>query len=206
MTKKHFTDSETEYRFVSFYANGAYTYNSKYTLNASIRVDQSNLFGSDPSVQYKPVWSVGGAWTLGQENFMQHIGWLDRLVLRFSYGLGGNSPDPGLGGPYDVLVVTQDAVYPGKGYNVVTPANDKLTWEKTRTINVGVDFSVLQGRLNGSLDAYFKKTTDLLGNVPLNPVTGWVNALANLGTMTNKGFEFSLNSQNMSGVFNLDLQ
>ena len=202
LTKKHFTDSETEYRFVSFYANGAYTYNSKYTLNASIRVDQSNLFGSDPSVQYKPVWSVGGAWTLGQENFMQHIGWLDRLVLRFSYGLGGNSPDPGLGGPYDVLVVTQDAVYPGKGYNVVTPANDKLTWEKTRTINVGVDFSVLQGRLNGSLDAYFKKTTDLLGNVPLNPVTGWVNALANLGTMTNKGFEFSLNSQNMSGVFN----
>ena len=202
LTKKHFTDSETEYRFVSFYANGAYTYNSKYTLNASIRVDQSNLFGSDPSVQYKPVWSVGGAWTLGQENFMQNISWLDRLVLRFSYGLGGNSPDPGLGGPYDVLIVTQDAAYPGKGYNVVTPANDKLTWEKTRTVNAGVDFSVLQGRLNGSLDAYFKKTTDLLGNVPLNPVTGWVNALANLGTMTNKGFEFSLNSQNMSGVFN----
>ena len=63
---------------------------------------------------------------------------------------------------------------------MVPPANDKLTWEKTRTINVGVDFSVLQGRLNGSLDAYFKKTTDLLGNVPLNPVTGWLNALANL--------------------------
>lgn len=202
LTNKHFTDSETEYRFVSFYANGAYTYNSKYTLNASVRVDQSNLFGSDPSVQYKPVWAVGAAWTPSQENFMKDLDWLNRWVLRFSYGLGGNSPDPGLGGPYDVLLVSMDAVYPGKGYNVVTPANDKLTWEKTRTINAGLDFAVMNNRLNGSLDVYFKRTTDLLGNVPLNPVTGWVNALANLGTMTNKGFELSLNSHNVKGDFN----
>lgn len=199
---KPFTDSETEYRFVSFYANGAYTYDAKYTLNASIRVDQSNLFGSDPSVQYKPVWAVGAAWNLSQEAFLKDVEWMDRLVTRFSYGLGGNSPDPGLGGPYDVLIVMVDAIYPGKGYNVVTPANDKLTWEKTRTVNAGLDFAVLGNRLGGSVDVYFKKTTDLLGNVPLNPVTGWMSALANLGTMTNKGFELSLNSHNLKGVLN----
>lgn len=202
LSGKHFTDSETEYRFVSFYANGAYTYDSKYTLNASIRVDQSNLFGSDPSVQYKPVWAAGAAWTLSQENFMKNADWVNRLVARFSYGLGGNSPDPGLGGPYDVLIVMMDAIYPGKGYNVVTPANDKLTWEKTRTVNAGLDFAFLGNRLNGSVDVYFKKTTDLLGKVPLNPVTGWVTALANLGTMTNKGFELALNSHNVRGMFN----
>lgn len=200
--RRHFKDTETELRFVSFYANGAYTYHSRYTLNASVRVDQSNLFGSDPSVQFKPVWAVGAAWNLTEENFVKEWSVLNRLLLRFSYGLGGNSPDPGLGGPYDVMVANVNPGYPGMGYMVVTPANDKLTWEKTRTVNIGADFAILNNRLSGSADVYLKKTTDLLGKVPLNPVTGWVAALANLGTMNNKGFELTLNSHNIQGGFN----
>ena len=202
LTKRHFNDSESEYRFVSLYANAAYTYHSRYTLNASIRVDQSNLFGSDPSAQYRPVWAVGAAWTPTQENFLRDAGWLNRWVLRFSYGLGGNSPAPGKGGPYDVLLASNNSAYPGMGYNVVTPANDKLTWEKTRTVNIGTDFAMFGNRLSGGIDVYLKKTTDLLGNVPVNPVTGWVSAYANLGTMTNKGFEVNLNSHNIQGDFN----
>lgn len=193
--------SEVEKRFVSVYANAAYTWRGKYSLNGSIRVDQSNLFGSDPSVQFKPIWSVGGAWSLGQEEFMQKVDMLNRLNVRLSYGLGGNSPDPGLGGPYDILYpVTNNAFASlGQGYVVITPANDKLTWEKTRIINVGVDFALFNQRLAGSIDVYSKKTTDLLGQVPLHPATGWEKSLANLGTMKNSGFELSLNSLNING-------
>lgn len=193
--------SETEMRFVSAYANAAYTWKSKYSLNASIRVDQSNLFGSDPSVQFKPIWAVGGAWSLGREEFMKQADFLNRLNLRFSYGLGGNSPDPGLGGPYDILYPINNSIFSslGQGYVVITPANDKLTWEKTSIINTGIDFSVLNHRLSGSIDVYVKNTTNLLGNIALHPSTGWVKALANFGSMRNTGFEFSLNSHNIKG-------
>lgn len=193
--------SETELRFVSAYANAAYTWKSKYSLNASIRVDQSNLFGSDPSVQFKPIWAVGGAWSLGQEEFMKQADLLNRLNLRFSYGLGGNSPDPGLGGPYDILYPVNNSLFSslGQGYVVITPANDKLTWEKTSIINCGVDFSMFNHRLSGSVDVYLKNTTNLLGNIALHPSTGWGKALANFGSMKNTGFELSLNSHNIKG-------
>lgn len=191
--------SEVEKRFVSLYANAAYTWKQKYSINASIRVDQSNLFGSDPSVQFKPIWALGGAWSAGTEEFMQNISWLDRLNIRFSYGLGGNSPDPGLGGPYDILYPKNDASFStlGQGYTIITPANDKLTWEKTSITNAGFDFAVLGNRLSGSLDLYFKHTTNLLGNIALHPSSGWSQSLANFGSMTNKGFELSLNSHNI---------
>ena len=191
--------AEVERRFVSAYANAAYTYKQKYSLNASIRVDQSNLFGSDPSVQFKPIWAIGGAWSMGAEEFMKSISWLDRLNLRFSYGLSGNSPDPGLGGPYDILYPRNDATFSdlGQGYVIITPANDRLTWEKTRTINAGLDFSVLDNRLSGSIDVYFKNTTNLLGNIALHPSSGWSSALANFGSIKNSGFELSLNSHNI---------
>lgn len=193
--------SETEMRFVSAYANAAYTWRSKYSLNASIRVDQSNLFGSDPSVQFKPIWAVGGAWSLGQEEFMKQADFLNRLNLRFSYGLGGNSPDPGLGGPYDILYPINNSLFSslGQGYVVITPANDKLTWEKTSIINAGVDFAMFNHRLSGSVDVYFKNTTNLLGDIALHPSTGWGKALANFGSMKNSGFELSLNSHNIKG-------
>ena len=194
-----FTQSEVEYRFVSFYANGAYTYDRKYSLNASVRVDQSNLFGSDPSVQFKPIWSVGAAWRLSEEHFMKDLSLLDRLTLRLSYGLSGNSPTPGMGGPYDLLQANTNAIYSGvgMGYMVITPANDKLTWEKTRTINFGLDYALFRNRLSGSLEIYDKKTTDLLGQVLLNINSGWYSALGNLGTMTNKGVELSLTGINV---------
>lgn len=193
------SNSETEMRFVSLYANGAYTWKAKYSLNASIRVDQSNLFGSDPSVQFKPIWAAGAAWTMNQESFMKDLENLDRLNLRFSYGLGGNSPDPGLGGPYDVMYPVSNNLYAdlGQSYVIITPANDKLSWEKTRIINGGVDFAVLSHRLSGAVDIYFKKTTDLLGEIPLHPASGWVKSLANLGIMKNSGVEISLNSHNI---------
>ena len=193
--------SEVEKRYVSMYANGAYTFRNRYSLNASVRVDRSNLFGSDHSVQFKPIWSAGAAWRIAEEDFMRSYSFLNRLNLRLSYGLGGNSPDPGLGGPYDILYPINNAIFSslGQGYVVITPANDKLVWEKTRIFNAGIDFDMFSHRLSGSVDLYFKNTTDLLGNIALHPSSGWVSALSNFGSMRNRGVELSLKSQNIRG-------
>ncbi len=194
-----FYATEIETRYVSLYANAAYTYLSKYSLNGSVRVDQSNLFGSDPSVQYKPVWSAGAAWNIKREEFMRQAAWLDRLNLRVSYGLGGNSPDPGRGGAYNIVLATNNSNFAGlgTGYTVLYPANRKLTWERTSTINGGVDFTVFRSVLSGSVDVYRKYTKGLLGDAPMNPVAGWYEALYNIGEMSNKGFEVSLTSRNI---------
>ncbi len=194
-----YTQGETEYRFVSVYANGAYTLMDKYSVNASIRVDQSNLFGSDPSVQFKPIWSVGGIWNMAKEDFMKTSG-IDQMNIRLSYGFAGNSPKPGEGGPFNILSSVSDPRYNefGLGYVVTTPANDKLTWEKTRTWNLGFDFAFFGHRLGGSIDLYDKLTTNLLAATPIDPTTGFISVLTNIGTMSNRGAELSLHSTNIS--------
>ncbi|MCK9303917.1 MAG: SusC/RagA family TonB-linked outer membrane protein [Bacteroidales bacterium] len=197
---QRYNQGETTYRFVSFYANAAYTYNNRYSLNASIRVDQSNLFGSDPSIQFKPIWSVGGVWNIRREKFMENSSWINDLQIRTSYGFAGNSPSPGQGGPYNIINATSDPTYSefGLGYVISTPANNKLTWEKTRTWNLGASFSLFRNKLSGSLDLYNKKTTDLLASSPVNPSTGYTSVFQNIGIMTNKGIEISLNNRNFS--------
>lgn len=191
--------TETAKRYFSLYANAAYTYLHKYTLNASVRMDQSNLFGSDPSNQYKPIWSVGAAWRMSEEDFMKGIDWVDDLTFRFSYGLAGNSPQPGTGGKYDILSSFSSIRFEKPGYSIITPANDMLTWEKTRTVNVGFDARLLDNRIDISFDYYDKYTHDLIGTVNLNPTSGWLSTTGNMGEMSNRGFELSLNTHNIRG-------
>ena len=200
-----YSQTELEYRFVSLYANAAYTLLDKYSVNGSIRVDQSNLFGSDPSVQFKPIWSAGVIWNTAKEDFLEGASsWLNRLNLRASFGYAGNSPDPGQGGPYNILSSVSSANYSrfGLGYVVATPANDKLTWEKTQIVNFGIDWAVLGNRLSGEVDFYHKNTTNLLGQAPVDPTTGFTTVLSNIGSLTNSGIEFTVNSVNVAaGLF-----
>jgi TonB-linked SusC/RagA family outer membrane protein len=193
------TYSENERRFLSAYSNAAYTFNKKYTLNGSIRFDQSNLFGTDRSLQYKPIWSLGGAWNLSKESFF-NVDAVNNLNLRLTYGLGGNAPNPGFGGPYDIVRASNVAYFSGlgTGYTVIVPRNEKISWERTTTTNFGVDFSLFGNRLSGSVDVYKKSTTDLLGYQPADPTTGWSFAYNNLGDLENKGVEIQLNSTNIS--------
>ena len=194
-TKTHYTQSEIMRRYFSLYANAAYTLMGRYTLNASLRFDQSNLFGSDPDTQYKPIWAVGGSWKISEEDFMKDLTWLNRLVLRATYGFAGNSPEPGQGGKYDILTATQTSSFFEKvGMSITTPANDKITWEKTRTWNFGFDADFLHNRLGISFDYYDKKTTDLISNMLLNPFTGWLSTIGNVGTLRNKGVELAVNA------------
>lgn len=198
LTVNQLTYGEQERRFFSVYGNLAYTYDRKYTINASIRMDQSNLFGSDPSTQYKPIWSIGGAWNIGHEKFFTSRQ-INNLKVRLTYGLAGNAPVPGQGGPYDIVGARNNAIFSGLGigYVLFTPKNDLLSWERTATTNAGVDFGIWKNRVSGSFDIYKKITTDLLGYVPLDPTTGYSYAYDNLGSLTNKGVEMQLNTHNI---------
>lgn len=196
LTSKPVTYTESEKRFVSAYSNSAYTFKRKYTINGSIRFDQSNLFGSDKSLQYKPIWSVGGAWNISKESFFD-VKSISNLNLRITYGLGGNAPNPGFGGPYDIVSASNVSYFSGLGlgYTVLVPRNEKIRWERTATTNIGVDFSLFSGRIDGSIDMYKKITTDLLGYQPADPTSGWSYAYTNLGDIENKGIEVMLNAE-----------
>ncbi len=184
-------------RFVSFYSNFSYAYREKYNVTGSIRVDQSNLFGTDPRIQYKPLWSIGTSWAMHREDFIRNISWIDRLSPRLTYGIGGNIPKAG--GPYLVAKTGKYNTWMhAPSSEVVYPPNKMLTWERTATLNAGLDFSILHSRLSGSIDIYDRQTTDLLGTRSADPTLGWANLLLNYGSMQNRGFELSLNTINIS--------
>ncbi|MGJ1369516.1 SusC/RagA family TonB-linked outer membrane protein [Sphingobacterium spiritivorum] len=193
-----FSQGESLLRFRSYYANLGYTYSKKYTVNASWRQDKSNLFGIDKSAQRRPAWSMGGKWALHNETFMQEVHFVNELSARITYGIGGNSPMPGKSSSQDVLRPLSNPYVPGgQGYLVATAGNKRLTWEQTRTLNVGLDFAFLNRRLNASVDYYQRKSTDLIGLLEVNPLTGFPTIVGNVGDMTNKGIEASVSSVNI---------
>ena len=197
-SQRYFGRNETTSRFSSYYANAAYTYNFKYTVNGSIRNDQSNLFGLDKSAQNKPVWSAGVKWDLGKEAFLDKAEWINSLSIRATYGIAGNAPAPGEAASFDILTPTSSFFFPETGLRILTPGNSKLSWERTVTKNLGLDFS-LGGRFSGSIDYYNRRTTDLLGLIPTNPFTGYSSVTGNLGDLENNGYEMGIQSLNIAG-------
>ncbi len=192
LTRQPYTEVETEQRFISYFANAGYTFDQKYTLNGSWRVDKSNLFGKDKSAQAKPVYSVGGAWLMSSEKFMQQVSWVQRLSLRATYGITGSSPVPGSAASYDIAGPAGGSAFADdQSLGITIPANPKLTWESTVTYNAGIDFSIFNGRLSGSLDLYKKNTENLIGVLPVNTLSGYSAITGNFGNMQNKGIELS---------------
>lgn len=175
-------------RYVSFYANGSYTYNNRLTLSGSIRVDQTNLFGTDIRNQYKPLWSVGALYHLPKLDWEP----LDRWSVRMTYGVNGNVPK--MNGPYLISEVESNPnYYTGEMQAYISsPPNPSLRWERTDVFNFGLDFSLWKSRLTGTIDIYNKNTSDLLGNTPVDPTLGWDNLVLNYGNIRNRGIEISL--------------
>ncbi len=192
------SESVPRSRFTSYYANAAYTFDRKYTVNGSWRNDQSNLFGLNRSAQRKPVWSVGLKWLLSGETLMEGAKQVDHLALRVTYGITGISPSPGSASSYDVLAPVALPYAPGgQGFSISTAANPSLTWESTKTYNLGVDFGLFNNRITGSADFYKKETSNLLGNLNVNPITGFNAIYGNVGSLSNKGAEVIINTVNI---------
>lgn len=181
--------TDVTHRYVSAYANAGYTYNNTYSVNASVRVEQADLFGTDPKYRYRPLWSVGASWNVSNEAFMQPYEWVDMLKVRMTYGITGNvdqNSSPYLIGNYSTSSVTNSQIT-----DILTPPNRLLRWEKTSTFNFGVDFAFLR-RLSGSVEFYRRYSSDLLANKTLDPSTGFETARVNNGAMKNIGFEANL--------------
>ncbi|MCF0167639.1 MAG: SusC/RagA family TonB-linked outer membrane protein [Bacteroidales bacterium] len=178
-------------RYVSFYANASWQWNQRLTLSGSIRMDQSNLFGTDPKYQYRPLWSVGAQYVV-----LSDYNWVDKLTVRATYGINGNIPK--LNGPYLIAEVGGSNYYTNEPtMYIASPPNNMLRWEKTNVFNLGLDFDLFQGRLGGSVDFYNKATSDLLGPYSLDPTLGWSSLDINFGSMVNRGVEVTLNSVNI---------
>jgi len=181
-------------KIISFYGRLNYSYDGKYILQASLRRDGSNAFGENHRWGYFP--AISGAWRVSDESFMKSINWLDDLKIRVGYGKTGNA----LGfDPYTPLVLygTTGTFYYNNNWigaiGATQNPNPDLHWEATATTNAGIDFTLLKGRLSGSIDVYDKKTTDLIANIPVSTVTNLVaNKTVNVGSMDNKGVEISL--------------
>ena len=181
----------------SFYGNAAYTYLGRYTLSASARRDESNLFGVKTNQKGVPLWSAGLAWQVSKEGFYP-LGFLPVLKLRATYGYNGNV-DKSVSG---LLAVTSSAQLNEWGSaiaRITRPANPALRWEKVKTWNLGLDFSALADRLGGSLDVYRKNAVDLIGNSPVAYQTGVDQFRGNSADLQTSGMDLLLNSRNLAG-------
>ncbi|CDA84611.1 tonB-dependent receptor plug [Bacteroides sp. CAG:754] len=185
-----FTD--TDDRYVSFYGNASYSLDHRLSATGSIRIDQSNLFGTDPKYQYRPLWSAGLHY-VALENWQ----WIDRLAIRGTYGINGNIAKDS--GPYMIATTnSRPNSYTNEYYSYIsTPPNPTLRWEKTGVFNLGVDFNILNNRLSGTIEFYNKKTVDLLGQRQTDPTSGWGSLQLNYGQMYNRGVEVTLHSENI---------
>ncbi|WP_423737876.1 SusC/RagA family TonB-linked outer membrane protein [Chitinophaga caseinilytica] len=187
--------SYNDVRERSYYGTAVYTYDDRYTFTGSYRVDQSNMFGADPKYRRTPLWSVGGAWNVAEENFFR-VPAVSMLKLRVTAGLTGN---------YDrettpLLVATRTFQAALADYRArVNYYNPKLRWERTRTINAGLDLGLLKDRFQVSVDVYNRYGYDLLGSVLLDPTVGFNTFKINASKMTNKGVDLAIQANIIDG-------
>ena len=144
--------------------------------------------------QNKPLWSVGGSWNIYKEKFFQ-ADFVDMLKLRASYGIGGN-----IGrntAPYLIASYYDSSLVDGMAGSVNTPPNKDIRWEKTTTVNVGVDFALFRHRLSGTIEYYNKYSVDLLAAINGSPTQGfgYTTLMTNNGKMVNRGVEITLSGE-----------
>lgn len=194
-------------RMISFYGRANYSYKSKYILQAAIRRDGSSTFGSNHRWATFPSGAI--AWRLSEEDFIKDLGIFDDLKLRAGWGQSGNAMG------FDIY--TSRFYYAGgarfvytdpetgketsyKSLNAARNVNPDLKWETTTMLNLGIDFSFLGGRINGTIEYYNKTTKDMIWSYPVSTSYypyGWM--VANVGKMNNRGIELSLNATPIQG-------
>lgn len=190
---------QKDYQLLSYLGRVNVNFLEKYLLTASLRADGSSKFAKNNRWGYFPSASV--AWRMEQEEFMKEISWLSQLKLRVSYGVTGNqSIDPystfSLYGQSGGEISYADGTGNKQTAMVVTNlSNNSLKWEKTASWNAGIDFSLFNSRLSGTLDVYKKKTSDLLISRTLPGSAGFSSTYYNQGSLDNQGVEFTLNAQ-----------
>lgn len=185
-------------RYISYYLNAKYIFQRRYILSASVRKDESNLFGVSANQKGVPLWSAGVSWEMSQENFY-HMGWLPFLKLRITNGYKGNV-DKSVSA-YTTAQNDGLNIWRTLSASIVNPPNPSLRWEKNHMINFGVDFALRNNMLEGSLEYYMRKGIDLIGSSPLDPTTGAITFRGNTADMKGNGVDIMLRSKNINKRF-----
>ena len=190
-------NSVTGNRLASYIGRVNYSFDDRYLATVTFRADGSSRFGKNNKFGYFP--SAALAWRISNESFLKGIDQITSLKLRLGWGRTGNQEI----GDYPALTTYQSAgttIWDGKQMVGVGPAkmpNPDLKWETTDQTNIGLDFGVLNNRINGGLDYFWKKTTDMLLQLPVPQSTGYNSILSNVGRIDNKGIELFLNTVNI---------
>lgn len=176
---------------VSEFGTFVYSYKNRYILNANLRMDASNRFGQYTNHKFLPVWSTALRWNMAEENWIPEF--VNDLSIRGSYGMQGNIPTmvgPNLVVRYPAMVVNR---WSGEYQLQISrlPYPD-LRWEKTDTYNLGLDWSLFNGRISGTADYYYKKGTDILFLLPVGLEYGQENVYRNGADLKNYGIELSM--------------
>jgi TonB-linked SusC/RagA family outer membrane protein len=191
------SSNKSEFAFNSYFGRVNYTYKDKYLVTFTGRVDGSSKFGDNHKFAFFPSAALG--WKVSEEDFLRNNRIISHLKVRASHGLTGNSEigpyssDPLLGAYTGII---SNARFSGIGTNRL--GNPDLKWEKTAQSDLGVEIGLLENRISLEADVYYRKTTDMLLPSPLPRSTGYAFIMKNVGSMENKGFEFTINTVNIS--------
>jgi len=179
----------------SYFGRVNYNFDNRYLLTATLRADGSSTFGADNRWGWFP--SAAFAWRIKNESFLKGVDWLTDTKLRFGWGIVGNQNAGNYA--YGSTMATTATNW-GSGFYPANFANSKLKWEETHSYNVGLDLVLLNNRIEFIFDAYLKNTDNLLMQASLpSYISGVINSpWVNTGKMRNKGFEFTLNTVNIS--------
>ena len=196
-------DYASESYLVSFFGRLNYTLLNRYLVTFTLRNDGSSRFSPDNRWGLFP--SVALAWKLNEESFLKNVNAISDLKLRLGYGVTGQQNLGNGDYPYMARYMYSKAganyYFGDTEYSLIAPQpyDQNLKWEETTTWNVGIDYGFLNGRITGRFDYYFRKTKDLLNTVTAPAGTNFSNQLlTNVGTLENKGFEFSINAHAVS--------
>jgi len=183
--------TESTSRRVGFTGNVNYTYNNRYYIDLSYRVDGSSQFGSRN--KFAPFWSTGVGWNLHRENLLEEKNLFDLLRLRFSYGQTGQQQFSAYQALQTFSYYNRDKYLNRGGAYLMALGNENLRWQITDQLNTGMDIGLINNRLNASFDYYVKKTDGLLSSRDLPRSTGFASYVDNIGAVKNWGYEASLN-------------
>lgn len=194
----YFGMEEYRDRFVAAFANVAYSYKGRYTINGTARVDGSNRLGQSKSSRYLPTWNLSGKWNAKEESYFVDIDWLSNLSFRGTYGLTAS-----MGPANNATVVYRNKItttpYDSEKQNAMyieSLENSELTWEKQYETNIGFDMSLFN-KVSISVDAYHRSGFDLIARVRTSGVGGEAWKYANYADMISNGIEFSLGTKNI---------
>lgn len=190
-------NSGTVDRYISYYTNLSYSYNSKYIISASVRKDESNIFGVKSNQKGVPLWSAGASWDISKEDFYK-ISAIPYLRLRATYGYNGNV-DKSTSAYLTATTLPFTNLFGATWSQIVNPPNPSLRWERVENINLAIDFALKDQRISGSVELYRKHGKDLIGTSPIAPQTGITTFTGNSANLITKGIDLTLNTVNLKG-------